>query len=178
MVTFGLPISVWYLIYLYSNVCVLSSTLPVNIFFCVPVGCTHSVVQGSARVAQFRGVGKGQAGEENICVGARAKSFWISIYCANPRPNPGYQASSWSHRGLGRQALWIIWEYNLVTDIVIWPLSQPCTCEMGPSSFLPWVDTKQKNIISCIGKSYTLYLHHTSKKCYTGNIIHIISEKS
>ena len=65
--------------------------------------------------------------------GVRMEVLWIAIYCANPKPNPGSQSGSQSHRGLGRQALWIMWEYEFVTTILIWPLIHPRMCEMGSS---------------------------------------------
>ena len=72
---------------------------------------------------------------KNICSSVRAELFWCPIYCANRRPDPKYQYGSWYRRGLGRQSLWIIQEYDLTTVISIWPMNHPRTCEMGSSSF-------------------------------------------
>ena len=45
-------------------------------------------------IEQSREEGKVQAGGENICLGLHAKLFWLFIYCAKPRPNPGSQSGS------------------------------------------------------------------------------------
>ena len=77
-----------------------------------------------ARVPWSRKGGCGQSGGGNPCTGERAKLFWLEIYCAKPRPNPGYHSGSWSCRLLVRQSPWIMWEYNLATAIAILALNQ------------------------------------------------------
>ena len=79
--------------------------------------------------------GRGCAGGENFCAGVRAKLFWLSIYCAKPKLDPGSQSGSWYLRGMGRRAPWIIQEYGFVTTIAIRPSTQPGTRERGYSSF-------------------------------------------
>ena len=61
--------------------------------------------------------------------------FWCKIYCAKPRPDPESQSISQSRRGLGSHSPRIMREYILESAIVIWPLTQPHTCEMGSSIF-------------------------------------------
>ena len=87
-----------------------------------------------ARCANEGGGGRGQAGGEINCAGVRVKLFWRAIYCAKPRPDPGSQSGSRSCRGLGRRDPQIMREYDLVTAIAIWLLTQPHTCERGSSS--------------------------------------------
>ena len=41
------------------------------------------------------------------------KIFWHVIYCANPTPKLGSRSGSLTHKGLGRQAPWIIQDYDL-----------------------------------------------------------------
>ena len=67
--------------------------------------------------------------------GVRAKSFLCVIYCSNLRPKPKYQPIYRFHRVMGRKYLRIMWQYNLANAIEIRLLTQPCTCEMSPSSF-------------------------------------------
>ena len=89
-----------------------------------------------ARAMRGRG-GGGQvhAGGDFFCAGVHAKLFWIAIYCAKPRPNPGSQSGYRSCMGMGRQVPWIMREYYLVTAIAIGLLTQLRTRERGSSSF-------------------------------------------
>ena len=101
-----------------------------------------------AKYANRRAGGRGYAGGKDICAGVRAELSWREIYCAKPRPDPGFHSGSWSYRGLGRISPLIIWEYNLTTTIAIWFLTQPCTCEKGSSRFfavsgIKFVSTKR-----------------------------------
>ena len=70
-----------------------------------------------------------------ICADVRDAILAQDIYCTNPDPKPGTQYGSWFHKGLGTQALRSTREYDLETKIVIRPLTQPLTCEMGSSIF-------------------------------------------
>ena len=63
------------------------------------------------------------------------KLFWRAIYYTNTRPEPDSQSGSMSCKGLGIQALWIIHEYNLATNIAIQLLTQHHTWKMGSSIF-------------------------------------------
>ena len=102
----------------------------------VSVDCLCSVAKESARVMRKQGrEGRGHAGDKKSYAGVCAKLFWRAIYCAKPRPDPGSQSGSWSHRGLGRRSPRIMWQYNLLTAIAIRLLIQPCTCGMGSSRF-------------------------------------------
>lgn len=84
---------------------------------------------------------KGRAGND-FFVRVCTKLFWSTIYCANPRLKPDPQSGYLCYKGLGRQAPRIIWEYDIVTVIVIRPLTQPGTCEMGSSSFAAMIQLK------------------------------------
>ena len=71
----------------------------------------------------------------NIFARACKKLLWRTIHCANTIYLPDFQSGSLSCRGLWRQDIWIIQEYNLAITIKIRPLTQPHTCKMGSSLF-------------------------------------------
>ena len=76
-----------------------------------------------------------------------AKLFRCAIYCANTRPEPNYHSGYLSCRGLGRKDPYIIKEHDIVAEIYIWPLIQPCTCKMGSSIFatMIWLKSVSTN---------------------------------
>ena len=74
-----------------------------------------------------------------VCI----KLFWRAINCANPIPKTDSQSEFLSRRGLGRKSPHIIWDYNIMTAIVIQLLTQPRKCKMGSSFFD--VMSRQKN---------------------------------
>ena len=84
----------------------------------------------------------GDAGSKNAFVGVRTKLFWRAIYFFKPRKNHRSQSSSLSCRGIGRQNMQIMQEYNLMTTIVIRTLTQPRMCERGFSSFFTMIQLK------------------------------------
>ena len=120
---------------LYSNICVSSSTAPTMYVFGTPnfvsirwpmiVLALYVMQMGRARSRRW----------QHFCAGERTELFWLMIYCANPRPNPGSQSGSRSLRGLGRRAPQNMGENNLTTAIATLPLTQPCTCRMGSLIF-------------------------------------------
>ena len=67
--------------------------------------------------------------------GVRTKLLCRKKICAKSKPDPKSQYISWSCRGLGRRALWIMQDYNITDSIEIPLLTQPCTYEMVSSSF-------------------------------------------
>ena len=79
--------------------------------------------------------GNGWAGGKCFCTVVCAELLWLTIYCSKTSTNTGYQSGSWSLRGLWRQDLRIMKEYDLTTAIAIRPLTQLRTCEMGSLSF-------------------------------------------
>ena len=88
------------------------------------------------------GGGRGRVGGEKLCAIVHAKLFWIVIYCANLRPNPGSQSGSQSRRGIGRQAPQIMREYDLPAVVAIHPLTCPRKREMGSLSFDAMIQLK------------------------------------
>ena len=89
--------------------------------------------------------GRGQVGDRNFFASVRAKLFWCAIYCANPKPDPKSQSGSQSCRGMERRAPQIMQEFDLTNAITIHLLTNPRTCEMGPSSFpaMSWLKFKK-----------------------------------
>ena len=67
------------------------------------------------------------------CAGVCETILAWDIYCA--KPNPKSQSRYRVCKGLGTRAMRIAREYDLVTAIVIQPLTQPLTCEVGSSIF-------------------------------------------
>ena len=59
-----------------------------------------------------------------------------TIYCATPNPKPDAHFRSQVCKGLEDRSPQSTLEYNLMTAILIWPLTQPVMCEMGLSSFV------------------------------------------
>ena len=113
----------------------LSSVVPVTY-----VDGSLQVVSGPQPMAVrvqclYKGGRRGHVGGGKKCASVRVKLFWHAIYCAKPRPNIKSQSGSQSRRGMWGRAPQIMREYNLVTAILIRPLTQPHTCEMGSSIF-------------------------------------------
>ena len=123
----------------------------VNLHGWVPVEILHSITNDG--VCEMRGRGGEMAGSfrwQTDYAGVRAKIFWHKIHCTNLRPDPKYQYGSRYRRVMGRQALHIMQEYNLVTYISICLLTQPCTYEMGSSNFfaMSWIKFVSTTIAS------------------------------
>ena len=78
---------------------------------------------------------QGNVGGERLCTSVRTELFCDIIYWAKARPDPKFQSSSWYCRGLGRQTLRIMQDYNVTNKIEIQTLTQPRTCEMVSLSF-------------------------------------------
>ena len=72
---------------------------------------------------------------QHFCAGVRTELFWLMIYCANPRPNPGSQSGSRSRRVLGWRAPRNMGQNNLMTAIAVRLLTYPCMCKMGSLIF-------------------------------------------
>ena len=145
LVYFGLLVSVWFM----SNPCCIrwipcflcSYISPLfhctgNVCGWVPICCLRSAAKVSACDAQTGGVRVGSCRWWKHFCGCVRKIFWRAIYCAKTSPNPSYQSSSLSNRGLGRQATQIMLEYDLAAMIAIWPLTQPRNFERGSSIFV------------------------------------------
>ena len=66
----------------------------------VPLGCIQSISHDSAH--EIHGRGRGHSGANFFCTSVRAKLFWLTIYCAKPRPVPKSQTDSQSCRGVVR----------------------------------------------------------------------------
>ena len=71
-----------------------------------------------------------------FCAGMRETMFAQEIYCANPNPEPNSHSISWVHKILAIQSLWSILEYDIMTVIVIRPLTPPLTCKICSSIFV------------------------------------------
>ena len=70
------------------------------------------------------------------CAGVCKNILVQEIYSAKPNADPKSQYRSQVHNGLGTQAPQSIQYYDLASVILIWPLTQPLTCEMGSSVFV------------------------------------------
>ena len=82
-----------------------------------------------------KGGRRGHVRGKYFCSSVHMKLFWHVIYCAKSRPNPKSRSVYRFCRGLGRRALNIMQEDDLVTMIAIQPLTQLRTLKMSFSSF-------------------------------------------
>ena len=87
----------------YTNILSLFSSVTVtyvgespNIFYI----CGHG---DRTRNARMRGERTGLCWRQRYFADVHKKLFWIVIYCAKPRNNPGSNSGSWSLRGPRRQ---------------------------------------------------------------------------
>ena len=83
-----------------------------------------------------------------VSVGMRNAILAQNIYCAKPNLDPDAHSGSQVRKVLGDQAPWITLKYNLVTAIVIRPLTQNVTCEMGLSIFVSMSQLKATSATS------------------------------
>ena len=65
----------------------------------------------------------------------RDEIFARNVYCAKPNTNTDAHYGSRSRKGFGAQATRSTLEYDLMTAIIIRPLTHPVTCKMSSSSF-------------------------------------------
>ena len=145
-------ISAWSLLYipkslLYTPISFfISSTVPVMYVVGFPYTVSDLYTTTACTQCTDEGGGRGRVGGKNSYVIVRKILLWRAVYCVKPRPDPKLQSVSWSFRGLGRRALRIIQEYDLVNTIDIQPLTQPCMGEMGYSSFssMSWLKVTGK----------------------------------
>ena len=82
---------------------------------------------------------------------------------------PDAPSVSWSRKGIKYQAPWRTLEYNLVTVISIWPLTQPVTCEMGFSIFAAISSIKvapTTYLLLLASKSLCQYLQNDANICF------------
>ena len=70
-----------------------------------------------------------------VRAGVRDAVFLRNIYFAKPNPEPNAHSGSRVWKGLGDRALRKTLEYDLANNILIRPLTQPVTCEIGSSIF-------------------------------------------
>ena len=112
------------------------------------------------------GVVWGHTGCEIFFAGVLIELFWCEIYSAKSMPYPGHQYGSCSCWGMWRQAPWIMQEYELVTMIAIWKLTQPRTCERIYWVLPPWVDSNVWVWQVPPSRACNLLIGQTEKKCF------------
>ena len=134
--TIGLLVSVWFM----SDTCFIRripwficwfiSSLfhcAVNVHGRVNIYCIRSVDNDSTRNMCERG-GEGEVMHVEKKNRGCARKIIMSPY-------PGSQCVYRYRKGLGKQDIRIVWEYNIVTATEIPPLTQPHTCERGSLGF-------------------------------------------
>ena len=105
----------------------------------VPVSAAPSDCRGEelccARKACCANIVGGVDSNEWFCAGVRKTVLAQYIYWNNTNPEPNSHYGSRVPKGFGTKATCSTWEYNLVTIIEIYPLTQPLMYKMGSSIF-------------------------------------------